>query len=288
MPGSLDANFRRGHLAEVVGVWMMGAFCSVVQVPQEEDFGLDAIATILRRDGRSLYPEDSFCIQFKAASIRKIEYKPKGYIWLGKLTIPLFIGSVDLTTQEVSLYTTHHIICQTDFDRYHSVVMHLDECPDRDLDGVLHRYLGRPVLRWTSQDGESKDFQKQAYAVLKTWMSLEQNHYSLRCIKMTPNDVSWETNEIPEASGFKISGHPDNMKQDMEAASPYLCKIGSHLMSGLFFDDPPRTESILFAILACWFVEQGAKDLDIFVKMFRAKFFQGQESLQVSIQLGDD
>jgi hypothetical protein len=58
-------NYRAGDRAEKLGVPLLQAFCAVAEVPRQEDFGLmDAVATLLRKDGRFLYAEDSFLIQF--------------------------------------------------------------------------------------------------------------------------------------------------------------------------------------------------------------------------------
>jgi len=74
MPGRLGANFRRGHLAEDLGVFFLRSFCAVADLRQEDDFGLDAIATLLSRRCGILYAEESFAVQIKAVSVGEIEY----------------------------------------------------------------------------------------------------------------------------------------------------------------------------------------------------------------------
>jgi len=74
MPGRLGRNLRGGHRAEGLGVDLLRAFCAVAPVPQTEDVGFDAVATVLRVDGRFLMAEQSFCVQFKARSVRTIPY----------------------------------------------------------------------------------------------------------------------------------------------------------------------------------------------------------------------
>ena len=154
MPGRLGRNLRSGHRAEGLGIELLRAFCAVAPVPQAEDVGFDAIGTILRSDRRFLIADASFCVQFKANSVREIVYDKAGYDWLRKLSLPLFIGSVDVSLQEVALYATHHVTCHVDSDQYNSVVMYLDERPGSSEDGVLHQSLGAPLLHWTHQDGE--------------------------------------------------------------------------------------------------------------------------------------
>jgi len=46
-------------------VELLRALCAVAPVPQSEDIGFDAVATVLRLDGRFLTAEHSFCVQTK-------------------------------------------------------------------------------------------------------------------------------------------------------------------------------------------------------------------------------
>jgi hypothetical protein len=228
MPGRLGRNLRRGHRAERLGVERLGAFCAVAPVPQSEDIGFDAVATVLRLEGRFWMAEGSFCIQFKARSVREIPYNQAEYEWLRTLALPLFIGSVDLKSQTVALYTTHNIACRIDAHSYQSVVLRLD--PPSQIEGrVLHEYLGEPILRWTPRQAESKKFQKRAHSVLAAWVGIEQLHHPLRTIRTTEL-VRWQTNEIPNAAGMMLTGHPDDLRRDIAAAAPYLMKLGGHLL----------------------------------------------------------
>jgi len=65
VPGRLGRNLREGHRAEALGVELLRALCAVAPVPQSEDIGFDAVATVLRLDGRFLTAEHSFCVQTK-------------------------------------------------------------------------------------------------------------------------------------------------------------------------------------------------------------------------------
>ena len=53
----------------------MQMFCAVASVPRQEDFGIvEAVATLLRKDRRLLYAEDSFSVQFKSRTERRVTY----------------------------------------------------------------------------------------------------------------------------------------------------------------------------------------------------------------------
>lgn len=252
MPGRLGRNLREGHRAEGLGVELLRPLCAVAQVPQTEDVGFDAVATILRADGRFLMAEQSFCAQFKARSVATIAYDRAAYDWLRKLALPLFIGSVDLAMGEIALYTTHHAACRIDAEHYSSLVMSLKPSSGTEK-GVLHQYLGEPILRWTERESRSSAFQKQAHAVLAAWVATEQVHYPLRSIKTT-EAVRWKTNELPQTDGTMMLGHPDDIRADVEAAAPYLMKIGSHFM----VQETLTPEAVGFLLFARWLEQNGS------------------------------
>jgi len=102
MPGRLARNLREGHRAETLGVELLRGFCAIALVPQAEDVGFDAVATVLRADGRFLQAEHSFCVQFKARSVTEIAYDDAAYKWLRSLVLPLFLGSVDLKKRDIA------------------------------------------------------------------------------------------------------------------------------------------------------------------------------------------
>jgi hypothetical protein len=265
MPGKLVRNLRRGHRAEGLGVELLRAFCAVAQVPQTEDVGFDAVATVLRVDDRFLVAEHSFCVQFKARSVRDLAYDHSAYEWLRALPLPLFIGSVDAQAQEVAVYTTHNVACRVDSEHYDSVVLRLDP-PSRTDGKVLHEYLGDPIVRWTYADSESDAFHSQACAVLSAWVALEQLHQPLRRIKTTQM-LRWQTNQIPDAQGTMLAGHPDDLRRDIEAAAPYILKVGSHFLS----QQAASAEALAFILLAKWLAENGADHFKYIAKLLASQ-----------------
>ena len=282
MPGRLGRNLRGGHRAEGLGIELLRALCAVAPVPQTEDIGFDAVATVLRVDGRFLKAGQSFCVQFKARSVRTISYDQAAYEWLRTLDLPLFIGSVDVKSQEVALYTTHNVVCRIDAQHYRSVVVRLNP-PSHVEDNVLHEYLGEPILRWTHREAESEEFQKQAYSVLAAWVAIEQLHHPLRSIKTTQM-VRWQTNEVPSTNGTMLTGYPGDLRHDIEVAAPYLMKVGSHFL----MQEAPTPEAVAFLLLAKWFKDNGVEDFKYVALMLALRFTSQGQSLSLSSRIGND
>ena len=80
---------------------------AIAEVTRQEDIGLDAIATLLRRDddGNS-YAEDTFVVQLKSESEDEIEYHDHEFQWFAQQTLPMFIGRVSLMRSEIALHPT--------------------------------------------------------------------------------------------------------------------------------------------------------------------------------------
>jgi hypothetical protein len=69
----IDQNLRRADFAENLGVYLLRPFAAVAPVLRADDFGLDAIATLLRPEtGRTMVAERSFYVQLKAASVTSV------------------------------------------------------------------------------------------------------------------------------------------------------------------------------------------------------------------------
>lgn len=107
MTGRFRASFRSGNLAEALGILLLQGTAAVAPVPRQEDFGLDAVASLLRCDeDGNYYAEDSFGVQFKSASTKSIALNETGLCWLLHQELPIFIGLVSRRHARISLYTT--------------------------------------------------------------------------------------------------------------------------------------------------------------------------------------
>src|SRR5258706_3711036 len=96
MPRHRHKDFRSGDLAEAMGVLLLKGIAAVAEVTRTEDGGIDAVATLLRPGPDDLLiAEDSFFVQIKSSSKRRIVYDRHEVEWLKELQLPFFIASVD-------------------------------------------------------------------------------------------------------------------------------------------------------------------------------------------------
>lgn len=230
MTARLDRNLRRGHQAQGVGVILFRQFCAVADVPQTEDLGIDAFATLLRQEGRRLDADGTFAVQFKARSERTWPLDTDGYRWLRDLRVPLYVASVDVATNSVEVHTTHRLVTRPDADAYTSVRAFLDPVPEAGAKGVLHCGLGPPVLRWTYSEGETSEGRENAVRVLREWLRIEAEHRALRDTRYV-REVRWATNEVPVVTQAVMMASDGDLNADFARAAPYFEKLALHYMT---------------------------------------------------------
>lgn len=198
------ANYRSGDRAEALGIVLLQSFCAVAPVPRQEDFGLvDAVATLLRRDGRVLYAEDSFSVQFKSRTEKVIEYLDKRFMALLAQDLPLFIGQVDIRAAEVKLYSIGAALTHFNVSDSKGLAVYFNSVPQRFEEGMLHTSLGDPVLRWSTADLADRDFERMSYGVMKQWLELDRWNRRYRKMGMQMH-VQWKTNEAPVPAGTQM------------------------------------------------------------------------------------
>jgi hypothetical protein len=208
MVGRRAKDFRSGDWNEDLGILLLKAFAAVAPVQRQEDFGLDAVATLLRHDkeNRLLYAEDSFYVQLKSGSNINLIYRDEEIQWLRNLQLPLFLGVVRKAESSLGLYPGHKLnallVGPREFKEIH--VRFGEKHPMMQKvgkDGVEVR-LGQPLLKFTVQQASAKDFVDVAYRVLKPFLVAEHRNVTNRRIRFC-EDITWKTNKQPTV----VEGH---------------------------------------------------------------------------------
>ncbi len=259
MPGKLGANFRRGHLAEDLGVFFLRSFCAVADLRQEDDFGLDAIATLLSRKDGVLYAEESFAVQIKAASVTSMSYGGLELEWLLDQRLPLFFLTVDLNEGAFSVYTANPVYALFPYTDVHSAKLFLTSPDARHsrlklADDQASIHIGPPILATTIGRLNDREHLQSIYDLMKVWVTSELNQAGFRVLKKS-RLMQWEIWQQPEPSGTVTRGGILNLKRDMRVVEPYISYLAEHLIWSL---DDPELENA-FLTLKNWFEECGVE-----------------------------
>jgi hypothetical protein len=251
MPGRRLASYRSGDLNEELGILLLKGLAAVAPVPRPEDFGLDCVATLLRRDDGCFYAEGSFYVQFKTAGKSRWTFKGHEVEWLKNLKLPFFLAAVDKLTSEVSLYSGTGLGRAFILGEWEKVHLAFDGTTNRDLKprtqeqseqakktGEITIDLGEPLLKWGFRDlDKGSHFPMKAYLVLKSYLEAEHDNIVVRNLHFY-EPIFWETNEWARAAGIKTMGLEWNSRFNIQAAvnamDPHLVVILSQSMHGQY------------------------------------------------------
>jgi hypothetical protein len=244
MPGTRDRNLRSGDLSEGFGLELLRPFAFVATVPRPEDVGVDAVATLFKREGRRLLAEDSFLVQVKSASVRAIEFEGDALNWLRNLKLPFCFLSVDLRNTVLELRSVINASGHPNYRDRKKITMFLDETPFDLVGDEMQVYLGPPILRWTPADAADEDFQNLAHQVLKAWTTFELENIGLRSLGLS-NYVQWETNRpLQQIGAYALMHQPSERQGILEKVCPYV-----QLLSGLAFGPKENTSDLIAGLL---------------------------------------
>lgn len=174
--GRIAANFRKANIAEELAILLFKPFCAIAHVLRQEDFGIDFIGTLLKKNGRVYSAQNSFIAQIKIQSSPKFEFSGEGVTWLKSLELPYFPITVNLENSSVSVYSLnewHHPIFTSILTRYNFVVQNA-YCEGDGLDDFP---LGDPIMEWSIVDTIHNDFAEWAYQIFKVIVEIEGRNF---------------------------------------------------------------------------------------------------------------
>lgn len=202
MPGATATNLRKADIAEDLGNLLLRSFCAIAPISKTDDFGIDTIATLLEIDSSNPLRElanKTFGIQFKAKSVRKIEFlKEYEYKWLLNLDYPYFIGSVDITNSQMEIYSLHYVSSMPSINEMcKGLIISLDGIDNSKQSTVLELGLGDAILTLSITDIQDSTALNKKRGILKRWILGEYENIKVRNIGFTKS-FKWETNQKPE------------------------------------------------------------------------------------------
>ena len=227
MTARLSQNIRSGYLNEHLGNLLLRQLSVVAPLPAHDDIGIDAVATLLKPPQNTLqYAEGgTFGVQYKSKSVTAVpydldkagDYKDQRHLeWLRQLEIPLFVGSVDKETAQLSLYTTllanAEILTNDKIQSMRMVFAKEDAVADPFSPSI---WLGPPILEWNVFSQQEDGFYENSYAVLKGWLDIERDNLiakKLRYIEL----AYWKSGTVPERQGLKQQINPLGPEMSME------------------------------------------------------------------------
>lgn len=220
MPGRRLSSYRKGDWNEDLGILLLKLLAAVAPIPRQEDFGLDAIGTLLHPVQNNLvYAEESFYIQLKSESQKAISYRDHELDWLKNLQLPLFIGQVSRKDSSLLLFPAHvlnEFFVLRDFRNLKELVIKLhDDSAKRKVNGESYElYIGPPLLTINITHASDSSFIENAYKILKNYLHLEHQNINSRRLRFYRH-IKWITNKEVSSDGHLVALRRDFLKDDL-------------------------------------------------------------------------
>lgn len=187
MSGKRLHSYRQGDIAEGIGLEVLRTFSLIAPIPRADDVGIDALATLLRREGQYLFPEESFFVQVKSVptpSTWKHQLVSDEIHWLRQLELPMFLAAVSLPESLIRIYSYNAVnvlLARNSLSPELNIKLGRiqDEVVTRDAKNAV--YLGDPISILNVSDAVSNEASRlQAYGLLKAHVQREKLNLLIR------------------------------------------------------------------------------------------------------------
>lgn len=146
---------------------------------------------------------------------------------------------VDLTAADIKLYSTAPALSHPNVPDNNGVVLYFGDAEKQVEEAVLHASSGEPALHWTAAHLADRDFEQQAYTVMKRWLELDR--WNRRCRKLgIQYQIKWKTNEIPREAATTMVWNPERAGEALTDVVPAV-----HLIAGLATSDASLADPVL-------------------------------------------
>ena len=228
-------NYRSGDIKEDLGLMLLAGLGAVAPVPREDDFGVDAVVTLLESESKFLFPRQSFWVQLKSSDTSEIQLEDDEVEWLRLIDLPLFIGLVNGHEAAISLYSTNLVYEHFTIDaKYRLISLRFGTGLVEDASPTsLTVYLGEPILKWSVPSVFDRTFRQLGYQIMSKWLDIEGENVRSRkagiyCL------AAWKTN-APPAIGIKglaiESVPPDEFHQTLRYIEPLMARLMAQMAS---------------------------------------------------------
>lgn len=177
MPGAVAANFHEGSRSESLARYVFTSWGTAVQIPHEEDHGLDLLCSLTERSGYLAWARSVYTVQVKS-ELSPWVFEGEGAVrWLIEHPLPLFLCIVDKSASRLRIYQTAPRFWMWALG---TLPERLVLSPGQDEEGRTAQWkgkfefsLGAPVLDFTLNDVTDEAFHDKAAGILQFWIGID-------------------------------------------------------------------------------------------------------------------
>ena len=243
-------SYRQGDIAEGFGLQALRTIGLVAPVPRSEDVGVDAVLTLLERDGGLLHARESCLIQIKSRSSGGPKFEGERLAWLRSLRLPLFYVLVDLKKLRIAIYALHRIehLLATE-DDVDSVVCTLTTRSHKEN----RHWIGPPVDEFELTDLADPTTVQRTGQLMKAHLDLALVNIALRKYGITC-PVIWKQGATPESA--RLFTNKARTEADWRAVYEVIESLGAGIVKEETEAEEPSQVAEALQIIEGWIREQ--------------------------------
>lgn len=270
--GSIAPNLHEGSRSEYLALYVFSMFGTAVQVPRQEDFGVDLYCTLFsERDGQRVWPEAYYAVQVKSDETVLTFPHPKSVEWVVRYPAPLFLCIVEKKAGLIRVYQTFARFGAAVSNALPSSFVMVPEGREDPAAGAYGqdgdgRYLlGAPILRFRIKDLLDDAKFQSIREVLRFWVIRDFENVRRYQMGMRSLWMPWEvrTNEIPPGPASVVSLAVADPETRVESENT-LSMVLDFLIQP-WVRDGKKLQALLAAMLLR---SQGASSVNAFMAMW--------------------
>jgi hypothetical protein len=209
--GYIANNLRQGYRAEYLAKYTISEFGPCERINPENDYGIDLIATIMKKVGTGGVVSSIYGVQVKSGEA-PFHYSGGQLVdWIKAYNIPIIMCRANRESGRVRLYSTwplHHLVLEHGtakiqemdfFENYGKS----DELKMPEVDGVTAKvWLGKPIIDVSAMELMNAEYVNEMAKALAEWINFDADNYFRRKagIPIVFGYLTWETNKSLDTS----------------------------------------------------------------------------------------
>jgi hypothetical protein len=204
--GYIANNFRQGYRAEYLANYIISEFGPCNRIHQENDYGIDLLATLMKKIGVGGIVSLAYGVQVKSGDAT-FNYKGDQLDnWLRTFNLPIILCRVERVKGRISLYSTwtlNDLLLKTPPEEIRQLDFIEGWGQEADLKmpeingNNASVWVGDPIVSISTTDLSNTDLMNEIANLLAEWITMDSDNYSRRHAKIPIlfGYFSWDTNK---------------------------------------------------------------------------------------------
>lgn len=204
--GYIANNFRQGFRAEYLAKFIISAFGPCERISQENDYGIDLIASLMKKEGKAGLVSSTYGVQVKTGDANFVYAGNQLFDWIKAFNIPLLMCRVIREEGRILLYSAwplHHVVLSGNATKINQIEFIEGFGGENKIiiptikDDKATVWMGKPIIDISVNELSDTDHVAEIIETLAEWVDIDAGNYYRRManIPIVFGYITWETNK---------------------------------------------------------------------------------------------